>query len=161
MDTHKFAERVAGYATLTAVSIAIDDFLWPAVILWQGAIAGGITMFWVALLANLIMLWAYDKLKRDILCFEALRELTEQEPTSFGKRLLVKFIRAGKVPAFIAISFYDPFLSVLYMRKGAGRYQMENRDWGYFALAMIIACTSWTFFWQIIIVIGKVLWGLV
>jgi hypothetical protein len=159
MDTQKFAERVAGYATLTAVSVIIDDVLWPAVMLWQGAVLGGITMFWIALLANLIMLWAYDKLKRDVLCFEALRELTEQEPTGFGKRLLVKFIRAGRVPAFIAISFYDPFLSVIYMRKGVGKYAMENRDWMYFALAMLIACLGWTFFWQVVIVAGKFVWS--
>ena len=161
MNLKNFAERVAGWATLTITSIVIDDVLWPAVILWQGAIAGGITMFCVALLANLILIWAYDKIKKDVLAFEALRELTEKEQTSWGKRLLVKFIKAGQVPAFIAISFYDPFLSVIYMRKGVGKYAMEARDWGYFALAMIIACVGWTFFWQGIIVTIKAVWNLI
>lgn len=160
MNLQKFAERVAGWTTLTVTSIFIDDVLWPAVLLWQGAVCGGITMFWVALLGNLILIWAYDKIKKDVLAFEALRELTEQEQTNWGKRLLVKFIKAGKVPAFIAISFYDPFLSVIYMRKGAGKYTMEKRDWGYFTLAMAIACVGWTFWWQIVITLGKVLWGI-
>ncbi|HRZ30545.1 MAG TPA: hypothetical protein P5274_02680 [Candidatus Paceibacterota bacterium] len=159
MDTQKIAERMAGYATLTAVSVIIDDVLWPAVMLWQGAVFGGITMFWIALLANLVMLWAYDKLKRDVLCFEALRELTEQEPVGLGKQLLVRAIHTGRVPAFIAISFYDPFLSVIYMRRGAGKYTMENRDWSYFALAMAIACLGWTFFWQVIIIAGEIIWN--
>jgi len=160
MNLKKFAERVAGWSTLTVLSAAIDDVLWPAVILWQGPIAGGITMFWIALLCNLILIWAYDKIKKDVLAFEALRELTEQEQQGFGKRLLVRFINAGRVPAFIAISFYDPFLSVIYMRRGVGKYTMENRDWGYFGLAMLIACVGWTFWWQGVIVIGKSVWNL-
>ena len=161
MNLQKFAEKVAGWTTLTVTSIFIDDVLWPAVMLWQGAVYGGITMFWVALLGNLILIWAYDKIKRDLLAFEALRELTEQEQTSWGKRLLVKFIKAGKVPAFIAISFYDPFLSVIYMRKGAGKYTMEKRDWGYLALAMVIACVGWTLCWQGVIVTTKAIWHLI
>ena len=155
MNLKQFAEKVAGWTTLTAVSFTIDDILWPAVMLWQGAIAGGITMFFVALLANLILIWAYDKLKRDVLAFEALHELTEQGQTSFFKRILVWFIKAGKVPAFIAISFYDPFLSVIYMRKGVGKYTMEARDWGYFALAMVIGCVGWTLCWQGVIITVK------
>lgn len=160
MDIQKFAERVAGYTTLTVVSGAIDDVLWPIVVLWQGPLAGGVTMFWVALLCNLLMIWAYDKLKRDLLCFEELRSLTETEQVSKGKRFLAWIIRKGRVPAFIAISFYDPFISVIYMRRGAGKYTMENRDWGYFALAMIIACSGWTLWWQALILAGKAIWGL-
>jgi len=160
MSLQKFAERVAGWSTLTVVAVAIDDILWPAVMVWQGTICGGITMFWVALLANLILIWAYDKIKKDVLAFEVLRELTEREQKGPGKRLLSKFVKAGKVPAFIAISFYDPFLSVIYMRKGAGKYTMEKRDWGYFGLAMVIACIGWTFWWQIIITVSKILWGI-
>ena len=160
MNLQKFAERMAGYATATASSILVDDILWPVVMLWQGPVLGGITMTMVALLGNLILIWAYDKIKKDVFAFEALRELTEQEQTGFGKRLLAKFLKAGQVPAFIAISFYDPFLSVIYMRKGVGKYKMEARDWGYFALAMVIGCFGWTCWWQLIIVIGKGLWSI-
>jgi hypothetical protein len=160
VNLQKFAERTAGYATATISSIIIDDILWPVVMLWQGPVAGGITMFFAALLGNLILIWAYDKIKKDLFAFEALRELTEQEQLGVGKRLLVKFIKAGRIPAFIAISFYDPFLSVIYMRKGIGKYTMESRDWWYFALAMIIACVGWTFCWQIVIVAGKMVWKL-
>lgn len=87
MNLQKFAEQVAGWTTLTVTAVIVDDFLWPAVMLWQGPIIGGITMFWVALLGNLILIWAYDKIKKDVLAFEALRELTETEQTSWGKRL--------------------------------------------------------------------------
>lgn len=160
MNLQKFAERVAGWTALTAMSVAIDDFLWPVVILWLGPIVGGTVMFLIALFCNLLLIWAYDKIKKDVLAFEALRELTEKEHKGFGKRLLVKAIRAGQVPAFIAISFYDPFLSVIYMRKGVGSYKMEKRDWSYFALAMIIACVGWTYWWQILIVIGKTIWSI-
>jgi hypothetical protein len=157
MNLQKFAERVAGWSTLTALSVAIDDFLWPAVMLWQGPIAGGITMFWVALLGNLILIWAYDKIKKDVLAFEDLRGLMEQEQKGFFKRLMAKTIKVGRVPAFVVISFYDPFLSVIFMRRGVGKYTMEKRDWGYFGLAMMIACVGWTFWWQIVIIVGKFL----
>ena len=161
MNLNRFAERVAGWTTLTAFSVTVDDVLWPAVILWQGAVAGGITMFFVALLCNLILIWAYDKIKKDVLALEALRELTEKEQTGWFKRLIVKFIKAGQIPAFIAISFYDPFVSVIYMRKGVESYKMEKRDWGYFALAMVIACVGWTLWWQGLISIAKVVWNLI
>lgn len=161
MNLQKFAERVAGWTALTIESIILDDIIWPAMMLWQGPIVGGITMFWVTLLNNLILIWAYDKVKKDVLAFEAFRELIEQEQKGFGKRLLVRFIKAGRVPAFIAISFYDPFLSVIYMRKGVGKYTMEARDWWYFALAMAIACVGWTLCWQSIIVMAKAAWKLI
>ncbi len=152
MDTQKFAERVAGYATLTAVSVVLDDILWPVAVLCLGPMIGGFTMFVVVLLTNLILIWAYDKLKKDVFALEALRELTEQEQKGFGRRLLAWSIRLGRVPAFIAISFYDPFLSALYMRKGVGKYTMEKRDWWYFAIAMVIGCVGWTLCWQGVIV---------
>ncbi|MFA6918246.1 MAG: hypothetical protein WC285_05480, partial [Candidatus Gracilibacteria bacterium] len=122
MNTILFAERVASYSALTIESFILDEVLWPAVMLWQGSIVGGVIMFLITLLNNLLLLWAYSKIKKDIFAFEALRGLTEQKQMGFGKRLLAWFIRAGKVPAFIAISFYDPFLSVIYMRKGVGKY---------------------------------------
>ena len=92
MNLQKFAERVAGWTALTVTSIAIDDVLWPAVMLWQGPIAGGITMSCVALLGNLILIWAYDKIKKDVLAFEALRELTEQEQTGSVSPVLVTIL---------------------------------------------------------------------
>ncbi len=160
MNLQKFAERIVGWTTVTTVSVTIDDLLWPVVIVWQGPIVGGIIMTFLALFVNLALIWAYDKLKRDVLAFEALHELTEQKHKGFGKWLLAKFIKVGRVPAFIAISFYDPFLSVIYMRKGVGNYKMEKRDWCYFCLAMFIACVGWTFWWQIVITVSKALWSL-
>ena len=148
MNTTLFAERVVSYTALTIESVVIDEILWPAVLLWQGPIVGGIVMFCIALLNNLLLIWAYDKIKKDVFAFEALRELTGLKQKGFGMRLLARFIRAGKVPAFIAISFYDPFLSVIYMRKGVEKYKMEKRDWCYFSLAMIIGCVGWTLCWQ-------------
>ena len=152
MKATAFAERVAGYATLTVVSMTIDYVIWPAAMLCQGPVLGGITMFFVALLANLIMIWSYDKIKKDVFAFEALRELTVQEHRGFWSGLLVKVIGAGRIPAFIAISLYDPFLSAIYMRKGVGTYMMEMRDWKYFGLAMFIGCAGGTFLWQIAII---------
>jgi hypothetical protein len=144
MNLQKFAERVAGWTTLSVIYVVLDYLLWPAVILKQGAIVGGLIMFWVTLLTNCTLIWAYDRIKRDVLSFEALRELTEGEHGGFAKRLIVKLVSVGRIPAFIAISFYDPFLSAIYMRKGAGKYKMEPRDWLYFSLGMIIACVGWT-----------------
>ena len=155
MKTIAFAERVAGYATLTVVSVVIEDFIWPATMLFLGSFIGGIVMFCIALIVNLVLIWAYDKIKKDVFAFEALHELTEHKQKGVSKQLLAKFIKAGRVPAFVAISFYDPFLSVIYMRKGIGTYKMQARDWGYFSLGMIIACIGWTFFWKTIFIMVK------
>ena len=206
MDTTKFAERVAGYATITVASFLMEDVMWPAVMIWQGKIVGGIIMFFVALLGSLIQIWAYDKLKKDLFALETLRELTEQvektwsydkvkqdipasvcrelteqELNEFFKPLLVKFvnhlviflfvgmrlwkyffawirlrlIKTGRLTAFVALSLYDPFLAVIYIRKGVEKYKMEKRDWLYFFLAMVIGCAGWTFWWSIIITVVK------
>lgn len=157
MSWQRFTELFAGWSTVTILAILFDDILWPAVMLWQGPVAGGITMFWAALLCNLILIWFYDKIKKDFLAVEALHKLTETEQCGL-KKLLAKIIKAGKIPAFIAISFYDPFISVIYMRKGTGKFKMDRRDWYYFGLAMIIACVGWTMWWQLIIVSVKGIW---
>ncbi len=160
MNTVLFAERVASYGTLTIITVLVDEIVWPAVVLWQGPVIGGFIMFCISLLINLILIWSYDKIKKDVFAFETLREMADQKQKSFGKRILAWFIRAGKVPAFIAISFYDPFLSVIYMRKGVEKYKMEKRDWGYFGLAMIIGCVGWTLCWQGVFITAKAVFGL-
>ena len=148
MNMALFAERIAGYTTVTAISFVLDYILWPALMLWQGPVEGGITMFWITLFNNLISIWAYDKIKKDLFAFEALHDLVQHEQKSFGTRLIVRLIKVGKVPAFIALSFYDPIFSVIYMRKGAGKYKMEKCDWWNFTIAMAIACIGWTLCWQ-------------
>jgi hypothetical protein len=151
----KLAEQVASHSVVFGISVAVDDLLWPVVMLWQGALVGGIIMFAVVLMVNLIMIWAYDKIKKDILAFDDLRELTEQEHKGICKRWLAKFIKVNKISAFIAISFYDPFLSVIYMRKEIEKYTMNLRDWGYFLIAMAISCVGWTLCWQVVIMVIK------
>ena len=151
----KLAMWISGQVGVLVISILIDDLLWFVVVWRKGALVGGVIMFFIALLVNLVMIWAYDKIKKDLLSFETLNNLLEQGQKKYSERMLARLIKAGRVFAFVALSFYDPFLSVIYMRNGVGKYTMEKRDWGYFFVAMALSCTGWTLFWQGVIVVAK------
>lgn len=140
-----FAKLAVGWGTATATSFIIDEVMWTPMVMWLGPVKGGLVMTVVALVCNLLLIWAYDTLKQDFLSFEAMREIeTEQNPKGFWKRILSKALRTGKIPAFIALSFYDPFLAVIFSRESANAYKMTKRDWMNFGLAMLIACVGWT-----------------
>lgn len=156
----RFAKLVVGWGTATTVSFITDDVLWTPAILWLGPVNGGLLMSAVALVINLLLIWAYDALKQDFLSFEALREMQECEQKGFWKRLLVKALKAGKVPAFIALSFYDPFLAVIFSRKGVNAYKMTKRDWVNFLIAMLIACVGWTSICSVAACIIKIVWSI-
>ena len=156
----RLAKTIVGWGTATTVSIIIDDVLWTPAILMFGPLVGGLVMMGVALVANLMLIWAYDTLKQDFLSFEAMREMQESERKGFWRRLLVKAIKAGKVPAFIALSFYDPFLAVIFMRKSANAFKMTKQDWMNFGLAMLIACVGWTMICSGAAWIIKYAWGI-
>jgi hypothetical protein len=140
----RWAKWIVGWGTATTVSVVIDEVMWTPAILWLGAIKGGLVMTTIALVVNLLLIWAYDTLKQDFLSFEALREVQEGEHKGFWKQLLAKSLKTGKVPAFVALSFYDPFIAVIWSRKSANAYRMTRQDWMNFGLAMIIACIGWT-----------------
>jgi hypothetical protein len=159
MTKESILEKIAGYGTCTAVSVIGDDILWPIMVAWLGPVNGGAIMTFIALVINLLLIRIYDALKRDVFGFEKIRELEESEVKGFWMWLIHKALKIGKLPTFIVLSFYDPFLSVIYMRKGINGYKMTLRDWYFFILAMIIACVSWTFLWQIVIVAGKSFFG--
>lgn len=160
MNLQKLAGWIAGYGSVTAVSVAIDDVLWPAIVFWFGPWQGGIIMTIIALVINLAMIWAYDLLKLDLFAFETLREFSKNEKKGILAKIVTKIMSWGKIPAYIAISFYDPFLSVIYMRRDVGKYQMEWRDWGFFFLSMFIACAGWTTFWHGAVVVGQTITNL-
>lgn len=149
-------DKVVGFGTCTTASVACDDVLWPVVVVWLGPIKGGLGMTLFALVLNLIFIWAYDRLKRDVFGFEKIREIQEAQVKGFWMKVVTKAIKVGRVPAFFVLSFYDPFLAVIYVRKGIGGYRMTLRDWKFFGLAMVIGCVGWTVFWAEIIWLVKV-----
>lgn len=151
-------EKIAGYGTLTAVSVGLDDVLWPIAIVVLGPIMGGVAMSILALLINLILFYVYNALKRDIFGFERIHELQESE-TEGWVRIVSWALKVGTVPAFIVLSYYDPFLAVVFMRKKANHFRMTMRDWYYFSLSMLIGCVGVTVFWTVIIGSIKTAWG--
>jgi len=155
----RLATLIVGWGTATTTAVIIDEVLWTPAILWLGPITGGIVMTIIALVVNITLIWAYDTLKRDFLSFEALREMQENDQKGFWKKLLVKALKAGKIPAFFALSLYDPFLAVIFFRKGVNSYKMTKRDWLNFVTSMIIACLGWTIICSTFAWVIKLVWG--
>ena len=154
----RFATLIVGWGTATAQSVIVDDILWTPAILWLGPIMGGVVMTILAIIINIILIWAYDTLKQDFLSFEAMREMQEGEQKGFWKKLFAWALKFGEVPAFIALSLYDPFLAVIFSRKGANAYKMTKQDWVNFIVSMIIACVGWTVICSAAAWIIKLIW---
>jgi hypothetical protein len=109
----KYAKWIVGWGSVTTLGFLFDDVLWVAMVLWLGPIVGGAIMTTLALILNIILIKAYDTLKQDFLSFESLREFEGSEHKSLWKRIFAKISRAGRMPAFLVLSFYDPFLATI------------------------------------------------
>ncbi len=151
-------EKILGYAGCTTISFIIDDIFWPAAVIFFGSIMGGIIMTAIALIINLILIWLYDYLKKDLFGFENLKLLRESSGKGFWIWLIKKAFKIGRIPAFIVLSYYDPFLAVIYMRKDAHCFSMRLKDWIYFIISMLIASAGFTVFWSLIIEAVKISW---
>lgn len=144
-------EKILGYGACTTISILIDDIFWPIAVLFFGSVTGGLIMTTIALIVNLILIWLYDYLKKDLFGFEKIREIQETKGGGFWFWLIRKALKKGRAVTFIVLSYYDPFLAVIYMRKGVKAFKMVAIDWWYFIMSMIIASVGVTIFWSVIV----------
>lgn len=162
----KHKERIGlvaiGHTTKRIEEYLFDWLLYGVVVTYTTATWGTL---WGSLYGFLIMaplsavvcyayLLFYDWAKRDWFGFEFLKETRdEMEHGGWFARTMQRIAKWGDVPAFFALSAYgDPFLVVVYLRKGAHMYTgLSRRDWALFFGAVLFSNAYWTLRWTVII----------
>ena len=137
------AELGTGFLTWKAVEYAFDYALYPFVIWKLGPWMGGVLMALLSLVSCLLLLCLYDRLGRDWLGLEFVKNLRHYDGSSRWRRGLAWLVTRGDLPAFLALSiYYDPFITTAYLRHGAFN-GMTRRDWRIFLASWLIGNLLW------------------
>lgn len=144
---------IASVVSLQGFSYAFDYGVYPIVTYRFGFVKSLIILACTAFILNWIMIWIYDRFNKDFFGFDELKKAKE-DINHNKKSLLHKIIGWGDIPAFIALSFYDPFLATLYKRK-LGSKGLSKRDYLVLALSTAIACLLWSGIWSPITLLKK------
>jgi hypothetical protein len=120
-----------------------DYILYPAVIIWLGPFLGGMVMLGVSMLINLFYLWLYDRIKKDWLGMEALKEA--QAELAMSSQFVTWILSKGYWPTLALLSWkFSPFITTAYMRAGVRKYNgMSQEDWRTFWLSMLFGNIFW------------------
>jgi len=136
-----------GLTLLWVLNNAFDWLLYSAVMCYMGTITGGAVMTLLSVPFNRALIWGYEALGKDLLGFEALREMRKDldpEEGNWFKRTLRKLVAKGRVGTFIFLSLYDPIPAMLFIKEGRGAF--TKTDWKWFAVATTISNLSWAIF---------------
>ena len=145
MTARRLFELSSGFCTWKATDYAFDYLLYPFVIWKLGPLYGGLLMSVLSLAACLMLLAVYDKLRRDWLGIEFLKQQREYQGTSRYRRVLAWMLNRGDGLAFIALSLkHDPFITTAYLRKNAFG-GMTRHDWAIFLGSWLVANGTWLF----------------
>lgn len=142
------------YGSVSAFAVAHLGWMW-------GAVATFAIMVPFSIAMCLLYFRLYDWAKVDWFGFEAIKEMRDElSGTSRVARYAHRIARFGDVPAFFAFSlFFDPFMTTLYLRKGAGKYNgMSERDWRVFWASVVVSNGYWSLRWSVIIEALQFLW---
>lgn len=140
---------VAGFVALESVGNAYDYFVYPLITylfgkkIWLSFLVLCIT----AIILNYLLVLAYDYFKKDLFGFESIKEFKENNKEG-KKGILYKIISWGRVPAFLALSIYDPFLAVLYERKTTDFSGFSRRDYYVLLVSTVFSCLVWSALWS-------------
>ncbi len=146
---------LSGIAAIEAVGNGFDYVVYPAVTYWFGKKLwlSFLVLFIMALILNYLLVLAYDFFKRDLFGFEEIKKLKEQahDPSvkkTWIQRRIIQFERYGSVPLFLLLSWYDPFMAVLYKRKSGNFSGFRKRDYWILFISTAFACLVWSGMWS-------------
>lgn len=145
MKTKEKIKNVAifsGGMLTTKVSAYLFDYaMYPFVIYLCGFWIGFIVMFFASLLLNFLLIKLYDWTKKDVFGFEYLKDINDNPD---GHKVMRKIIKLGKIPTFIALSIYDPFLATIFVRKSKKFDGMTKEDWRNLLISGFIGNIVWS-----------------
>lgn len=119
-----------------------------------------LVLFVAALILNYLLVLAYDFFKKDWFGFEEIKKIKEQtynrkiEKTKIQK-VILWFEKYGNIPLFLFLSFYDPFMAVLYKRKSSTFNGFTLRDYALLFLCTLFACVVWSLIWSPVVLLKK------
>jgi len=147
----RWKERIGimavGHTFKQVEEFIFDYTMYPAVIAWLGAVTGGLVMTAFSAFICWLYILFYDWSKKDWLGLELLKEVRDgEEKQSRIAHLVQKIARKGDWTAFFILSVYtDPFVTTVYLRKGAEKYNcLSPRDWKIFWGSVLVANLWWT-----------------
>ena len=138
---------IAGIVSMQGFSYAFDYGVYPVVTYRYGLPKSLIILTIAAFILNWVLILVYDLFNKDFFGFDEIKKIKENAQHGRKKGLLYKIISWGDIPAFIALSFYDPFLATLYKRR-LGTTGLKARDYFILALSTVIACVLWSGLWS-------------
>jgi hypothetical protein len=144
-------------------AIAFDYGLYPLVMWKFGLLYGFIIMAPISFVTCYLSILFYDWLKKDWLTVETIKEIKEYEGNNRAIRFFSTILKKSEIFAIFILSVkYDPFITVIFLRHGAYKYDgMSRRDWRNFLLSSLIGNGYWaivTFTGVSIIVNFKHIW---
>ena len=139
------AELASGFLGWKVMDYAFDYALYPFVIWKLGPLIGGGIMALLSLLFCLLLMRLYDRLGRDWLGIEFVKNLRHYEGSSQWRRGLAWLVSRGDGIAFMILSVkYDPFITTVYLRREAFQ-RFVRRDWIIFFGSWAVANGLWIF----------------
>ncbi|MEI6400082.1 MAG: hypothetical protein WCO58_01000 [bacterium] len=151
MKTKEKIKNVAifsGGILTTKVSAYVFDYaMYPFAIYLCGFWVGFIVMFFASLLLNFLLIKLYDWTKKDVFGFEFLKDIKDNPG---GHKFIRKIISLGKIPAFIILSIYDPFLATIFVRKSKKFDGMTKTDWQNLLISGFIGNIAWSLIIELI-----------
>lgn len=143
MSLGRTTELAAGVLGWKAFEYAFDYLLYPFAIWKLGPLVGGMAMAMASLVFCFFLLRLYDRLGRDWLGLEFVKNLRHYEGDSRWRRWLAWCLHRGDAAAFLVLSVkYDPFITTAYLRRSAFN-GMTVRDWTIFLASWLVSNALW------------------
>ncbi len=140
---------ITGTTFLYITGLLFDFVLYPFVIFKAGLSKGFMIMIILSFIDSLLLILMYDYLKKDFFAIELskckLDSLIAENNGSRLKRAYAWILKRSRILMFFVLSIYDPFIAVVFMRKGANQYNgLKTRDWRIFILSLCIGNGIWS-----------------
>ncbi|HEY0980090.1 MAG TPA: hypothetical protein VGE18_01630 [Candidatus Paceibacterota bacterium] len=149
---------LGGVATIETIGWIFDWGIYPFITYYfkEHLLMSFIILMASALTLNYCLVFLYDFLKKDIFGFEKFKSLKEllisnEKKNRVEKILFFLYRYGGEVPVLLFLTWYDPFLVVLYTRKGPAFQGFKKRDHLILIISTILSCIIWSAFWYSIV----------
>lgn len=175
---NKWVGMISGWGVWGTSSMYYDRYVYPALMLQFGLVYGGIfAALGAMIICTLFLLWyqltnsswvsSTDEVLTDIVNrtkkmegYNTFLKIAFFIPRVFLQVSLRFIAKRGKL-GFIALScIADPFITILYFRKGNDD-GLNGKDWSLYLLSGLIANTYWIIWSSVIVVTIKLTWRII
>jgi hypothetical protein len=137
-----------GQAILRAINYPFDYILYPIILLSLGSVTGGLLMFLLSLIFNVVIIQLYDWSKVDWLLLEKIKQMQQRDDSDGWWMRVLHTVRKNKVLTFLVLCIDDPVTVTLYFREGSYQFNgLRARDWRIFLAATVVSNLYWVLGW--------------